>query len=136
MLYDQHFDGVVLSNDLNLRAFHLQNFPHRLGLTKDRLQIYYAVFLFPKKAIHARIFNEKMAMLQETGHIEFWIKNFTDHRIFISKQRQPSKLRMANIAAIFQICAAMYLISFVIFIMEIISKKCRCVKQFLDYLTY
>lgn len=136
-LYDQQIDGVVLASDLSQKAFNLENSPNRrLAFTKDRLFMYSPVFLFRKKSVLTAVFNRQLQTLRETGLIEFWTKNFIDDRKTKSKQREPSKLQMENILAVFQICGIMYLISFVVFILEVISMKYRRVKYILDFLTY
>lgn len=137
LLHDQNIDGVALSQDLSQRAFNLQNSPHRrLAFTKDRLFMYSPIFLLRKKSMLTGIFDEQIVTLQETGLIEFWTEKYIDHRSINKKHREPSTLRIENIAAAFEICAAMHLISFIVFILEIFSMKYRCVKCFLDYLTY
>lgn len=137
-LYDENIEGVVLCNDLQQKVFNLRNAPHfRVGFTKNQLFKFSPVFIFRKKSMFRRMFNDKITMLQESGHIEFWTKNYTDNRAPKTKVNQPAKqLRMGNIAAVFQICGAIYLVSFVVFIMEIMSKRCKRLKQFIDYLTY
>lgn len=136
-LYDEDINGVVLGSDISQKAFNLENSPHRrLGFTKDRLFMYSPVFLFRKKSILTEVMNKQLQTLRETGLIEFWTKNYIDDRKAKSKQRQPSKLRMENILAAFHICGIMYLISFIVFIFEVISAKFNRIKSILDYLTY
>lgn len=136
-LYDNDINGVVLTSDISQKAFNLENLPHRrLGFTKDRLFMYSPVFLFRNKSMLTRVINKELQLLQETGLIEFWTKNYIDDRKPKSKQRQPSKLRMENIVAAFQICGIMYFISFIVFILEIISVRYHRIKRILDYFTY
>lgn len=137
ILYDEKIDGVVLASDLNQKSFNFQNSPNRrLAFTKDRLFMYSPVFLFRKKSILTEVFNRQLQALRETGLIEFWTKNFIDDRKIKAKQKEPSKLQMGNILALYQICGIMYLISFIVFIFEVISAKCQCIKYILDFFTY
>lgn len=137
MFYDSDIEGVVFSQDLTQKAFNLQNSPNKhLAFTKDRLFMYSPVFLLRKKSMLTRIFDIQLQRLEEIGLIEFWIERYTYKRNPNIKQRKPSKLRIENIVAAFQICSIMYLISFVVFIFEIISTKRQIVKCFLDYLTH
>lgn len=136
LLYEENIEGVAFSQDLTQKAFNLQNFPHkRLAFTKDRLFMYSPVFLFRKKSMLTEVFDKQLNTLQETGLIDFWIKNYTFHRNQKIKKREPSKLRMENIIAVFEICALMYTISFLVFIFEILSRKCRYIQYILDYIT-
>lgn len=137
ILYDKNIEGVALATDLTQKAFNLQNSPRRrLAFTKDRLFMYSPVFLFRKKSMLKEVFDEQIQNLSETGFIEFWMKKYTDHRNVNKKQRQPSKLRMENIEAAFQICGVMYLISFSVFLFELISTKYQSIKYSIDYLTH
>lgn len=136
-LYDSDINGVVLASDITLKAFNLENSPRRrLGFTKDRLFMYTPVFLFRKKSVLTEVISKELQTLRETGLIESWTKNYIDDRKPKSKHRKPSKLRMESILAAFQICGIMYLISFVVFILEVISVECHRIKRILDYLTY
>lgn len=137
ILYDENIEGVALSTDLSQRSFNLENSPNRhLAFTKDRLLMYSPVFLYPKKSMLRDTLNEQMLTLRETGLIEFWIRSYTDDRKEKIKQRDPSTLRIENIFAAFEICGILYLISFIVFILEMISRKSRIVKYALDFLTY
>lgn len=136
-LYDLNIEGVAVSSDLSQKTFNLKNSPkRRLAFTKDRLFMYSPVFLFRKKSALVNVFDKQLQTLRETGLIEFWIKNYIDERKMTSKQKEPKPLRIDNILAAFQICGVLYLISFVVFILELISAKYRHIKQILDYFTY
>lgn len=136
LVYEENFEGVAFINDLTQKAFNMQNFPHkRLAFTKDRVIMYSPVFLFRKKSMLIDVFDNQLHTLQETGLIDFWIKSYTFHRDQKKIKRQPSKLRMQNIRAVFEICAVMYTISFVVFILEILSRKYRYIRYVLDFLT-
>lgn len=137
MLYDKNIDGVALTHDLVQKTFNLHNSPHRrLGFTKDRIQMFSPVFVFRKKSMLTNVFNQKLTVLQEVGLIDFWIKRYTDDRASKSSSRLPTRLRMQNIKAVFQIGAVLYLISFAIFILEVTSGRNQRTKKILDYLTY
>lgn len=136
MFHDSNIEGVLFSQDLT-QKLNLQNSPKKhSAFTKDRLFMYSPVFLLRKKSMLTRIFDIQLKRLEEIGLIEFWIERYTHHRNPNKKQKKPSKLRIENIVAAFQICGIMYLISFGVFIFEIISTKRQIVKCFLDYLTH
>ena len=81
------------------------------------------------------VFNHQLMILREAGLIDLWIGHHIDDRKSISN-REPTKLHMENVIAAFQICGFMCLISFIIFILEIISVKCRRIRLAIEYLTY
>lgn len=136
-LFDLNVEGVSISSDLSQKAFNLKNSPNRrVAFTKDRIFMYTPVFLFRKKSALVNVFNKQLEILRETGLIEHWIKNYIDERKMMSKQKEPTTLQIDSIRAIFQICAIMYLISIVVFILELVSVKYRRIKEILDYFTY
>lgn len=136
-LYDDDINAVVLASDISQKAFNLENSPHRrVGFTRDRLLMYSPVFLFRNKSMLTTVINNELQLLQETGLIEFWTKNYIDDRKPKSKHRKPTKLRMENIVAAFQICGIMYFVSFIVFILEVISVRYHRIKRILDYFTY
>lgn len=80
-LYQKNIKGVAFANDLTQKAFNMRNFPHkRLEFTKDRLFMYSPVFLFRKKSMLTDAFDKQIKTLQQSGLIDFWIKNYTFER--------------------------------------------------------
>lgn len=129
--------GVALTNEYTLNHFNLLFSPQRrLGFTRDRLLTFSNVFYFHKPSLLKDFFNEELYKYREAGLIRYWIKQHMDTRNEKSYQREPITLKVENILGVFQICALMYFISFMIFILEVISGRCPRVKCILDYLTY
>lgn len=134
--YNNNIDGVVLSNHLSLHYFNLVNSPQRrLSFTKDRLFVYFPAILFRKKSILKELFNEEMQKLTQAGLVQLWTTKYMDSRN-MKINRIPETIQMEHIIGAFYICLALYLVSFITFISEVISVKCRRVKRILDYLTY
>lgn len=126
---------MAYSNKLCLINYNLQNPQHRLAATKDHLNMFPAIFLFRKTSPLVMEFNRQLQLLQQTGLIDYWIRNLTNPRKSI-ENRHPTKLEMTSILAVFRICGAMYIVSFVVFLLEMISTKSKRVKSIIDYLTY
>lgn len=136
-LHDSDIDGVGLANHLSWKYFNLVNSPHRrLGFTKDRLLMYSPVFYFRKKSVLKEVFNEQLQRLREIGLTQYWIKKYIDDRIVKRHQREPKRLQIKSIFAAFEICIIFYFISFVVFILEMLSTRCQRIKVFIDFLTY
>lgn len=110
-------------------------FQHRLSFTKDRLYIYTVVFYFPKRSPFEGLFNVKLKEFQDAGILSNYIAKYDDHRPHIY-QKSQSKLQMNGLLPPFEICAIMYLVSFIIFMLEVISTKCKRIKCSIDFLTY
>lgn len=135
-LYDDDTNVVALSTDLAQKSHNSQNTHRRLAFTKDRLFMYSPLILFQKKSILTQEFNHQLQLLQESGLIDYWTRDYTDSHKSSSKQKVPKKLGMISVLAAFQICAVMYFISLIVFLLEIISVKYPRIKSVLDYLTY
>lgn len=134
--YDNNINGVALATNVLQKAFNFENPHRRLGFTKDRLFMYSSVFVFRKKSMLTRVFNEQLQRLLEFGLPEFWKKNRIDEHKVKTKKTEPTKLTLDHILAAFQICGVLYVISFFVFILEVISVKCPRIKYVLDFLTY
>lgn len=122
---------------MSLKYFNLVNSPHRrLGYTKDRLFMYAPVIYFRKRSILKEVFNEQLQRIREAGVTQYWIKKYIDDRKTKPNHRAPKKLQIKSILAAFEICIFMYFISFIVFILELLSTRYRRIKVFLDFLTY
>lgn len=134
-LPDNDTNVVAFTSDLCLLSHNHEHSNHRLASTKDRVFMYSPTFLFRKLSPLVAEFNKQLQSLQETGLIDYWIRNNTDTRKSTANIT-PTKLKMTSISAIFQLCGAMYAVSFVVFILEVLSVRFRYLKRFVDYLTY
>lgn len=133
--HDNEVDGVVLVSDFLLNYFNLMNAPYRrLSFTKDRLFMSSFVFNFRKNSILKDIYNEKLGRLRQFGLIKFWISNYIDKRKM--KSNQGTNFHIENIFGILRVCAVMYLISLVVFILEVIGIRYLRIVYIIDYLTY
>lgn len=127
---------VAFTNDLSYKYFNLLFSPNRrLGITKDRMFMYTPVIYFHKPSVLKDPFNRQLEKYHEAGLIEFWVRKYIDDRK-IKTTKIPSILQMGSLMIFFQIIIIMYVISFIIFVSEVISVRFRRVKCFLDYLTY
>lgn len=134
-LPDNDTNVVAFSSDLCLKSHNLEHSKHRLTATKDRLFMYSPIFLFRKLSPLVMEFNKQLQSLQETGLIDYWIRNYTDTRK-PHVNRKPNKLKLTSISAAFQLCGAMYGVSIIVFILEMVSMKSKRLKRIIDYITY
>lgn len=134
--YDNDTQGVVLATDLLQTAFNLKNPRRRLSFTRDRLYMSSNVFLFRKKSILKNVFDDELLQVQRFGLVELWKKNKMGGIKKKSKKTQPTKLGLEHVLAAFQICGVLYFISFIIFVLEVISVRYQRIKKILDFFTY
>lgn len=134
---NNEFDGVVFANEISQRYFNLMNPSHnRLAFTNGWIT-YTGSFYYPKETMLKDLFTEHLQRFRENGLITHWTHQFTDvHSSKLPQKVPPMKLRIENILIAFQIVAIMYLISFIVFILEIITVKFHRIRYAIDYLTY
>lgn len=136
--YDNNdINSVMAWSDNFVSLFNSINAPHRrLSTTKDCLFTSHDVMYFRKKSALKNIFNKKLRRLSETGLIQFWISQYIYDRKVNAKERTQSKLHIENIIGALQICAFLYFMSFIVFILETISWFHYRIKYTVDWLTY
>lgn len=134
-LPDNDTNIVAFSSDLCFMSYNLEHAQHRLAATKDRLFMFSSIYLFRKTSPLVTEFNRLLQSLQEAGLINYWIRNYTDTRKTAANKHR-TKLEMTSILVAFQFCGAMYAVSFVVFILGLVSVKFKRVKRIIDYITY
>lgn len=137
--HDSEIDGVLFSSKQYVMYFNALSFPHRfLKFTKDQLFDGYNVYYFPKKSILRKLFNHRIQIFLESGLNEFWYMQ----GLFVHRSRRTPKesselvLYFENILGILQICGTMYLITCIVFFLEMMTMTYTRVKDILDYFTY
>lgn len=135
-LQNGELDGVFFTNDVTVNYYNLINKSWRkVRYTRDVVRPHTPVFYFRKSSILTVMFDKKIELCNESGLTIHWIEKYKG-KLRRSKFRKPSKLEMVSIMAILQISAALYLIAFIVFLMEIFSHKNDYIKKILDFLTY
>lgn len=135
-LSNNDWNGVIFTNDVIINYFnYISKSTYRIDYTRDVVRPNAPVFFFNKHSMLTWMFNRKIEICQESGLVLHWTAQYTHSRMK-NNQKQPKKLGIESILAALEISAVLYLIAFIIFIMEILSHEYRRIKQFLDYFTY
>lgn len=130
------WDGVVYLNDVTVNYFNKGlNSGRRLGYTRDIVRPITPVFYFHKRSFLTQIFSQKIEICRESGLIAHWTAQYK-RQGRKHEQRKPKKLDLSNIVGIVQISAVLYIIAFIVFMMEVYGSTIGCIKKVLDYLTY
>lgn len=131
----QNYCGSFTS-ETSYEYFNVLHFPkRRLPITKDRMFMFTPVIYFHNSSVLRDPFNKEIHKYQEAGLITFWARKYRDERI-IKSSVKPRKLQIERILPIYKICVFMYVISFIVFTLEVISAKWRRLQCILDYFTY
>lgn len=138
-VYDNEDNVVLILTEGPATYFNLINIPHRrLSMTKGFWMMNF-VFYFRQKSILREVFNRKIEILQQSGLTEFWIKTEMDDRrtkLYLRTAAEKANLQIATMRGASQICGVLYFISFVVFILEVLSRVFSRTKEILDFLTY
>lgn len=94
------------------------------------------MFLFRNNSALTTVIDRQLVLFQEVGLIQFWTQNNIEHRRSTPKQKAPARMNLGNFAAAFQVCGLLYVISVIVFFIEIRCAKQARVKQIIEYFTY
>lgn len=136
--HDSDVKGVLFTNQISVDYFNQIQYPNRhLGFTKNRLFSQNSVFYIQRNSIWRRAFDKKLEYFDEAGFIKQLVNSYLNNRGIQSfHDNKPHELEMVNIFAAFEICFFVYVISLIVFILEVISNRYRFIKIFIDFLTY
>lgn len=129
-------NGVVYIHAHSVEYFNLIYPFQRLEYTESRAFINFPVFYFAKHSKFVDAFNQQLNLFIESGLIEYWTERFIDRKKYEKRDKIPQKLGVNGILAIFTICTALYTISLLVFIAEILSDKFAFLKRSIENLTY
>lgn len=96
--------------------------------------ISFAIY-FRKHSCLVRTFNRHMTVFISNGLIYHWEKQF---KIVIDPVEKPGpkELSIDQISGVIQICAALYALCILIFLLEIISPHHEAIKKIIDFFTF
>lgn len=135
-LYNGDLKGVVYIHAHSVEYFNLLHPFQRLEYTESRAFINFPVFYLAKNSKFRDIFDHQLSLFIESGLIAHWTERFVDRKNHDKHDKRPRKLGVHGISAIFTMCTALYTISLLIFIAEILSNKFAFLKRAIDNLTY
>lgn len=130
-------DAIIVT-DINLNEhFNNANFPdYSLHFTKEYLIRSSAIYQYSRDSlVLRRRFNRRITNLQHYGLIEHYQRMFRS----IKRDYDPKEariLRLTRISPIFRICGILLAISFLVFLLELVSYKFQTLRRILEYLTY
>lgn len=127
---------AVYTIETSYMYFNLQYYPHRwLSITKNRMFMFTPVIYFRKPSILGDPFNKEIQKYREVGLIKYWSTKYRNNRKDkVTKKKKP--IQMCSIMIIVKIGALTYLISFIVFILELYSTKFLRIRRVLDSFTY
>lgn len=96
-----------------------------LTMLQERICLMPLCIYFRKNSYLTRPVNEKILKFINSGLITKWSKNFVDNKFLRPEKmksffHEPRRLTMQEICGAFQICGCLYLISFIVFLFEIL----------------
>lgn len=135
-LRDDEFRGVYLSSINLINYNNLQHFRQpKILRMKEHMQLFPLIILLPKHSCLKSSFDHQILAFQSSGLIQHWLKSFTK-TIKDIEDKEPRKLKIDQIIGIIEICAALHALSFLIFIMELLTWKYKKIKYIIDFFTF
>lgn len=133
-------DGVSFTTEILVNRFNRKQSPdRRLEFTKDQLFPLTAVFYFSKNSTLIQYpFNKLIRLYQESGLITYWTRKYADKFNSKSKfdKRKLTKLDFDNILGAVKIYGALSIISFIVFVMEMLKSRYAIIDRIVEYFTY
>ncbi|KAM7347845.1 uncharacterized protein ACRADG_007331 [Cochliomyia hominivorax] len=78
-------------------------------------------------------FNEEIMNVHAVGLVQFWAKNYINNKCDISKHLIPDvKIEQDNLWGIYMICGLLYLVAFLIFLIEMLSLKLKILRKLFE----
>lgn len=136
-LTTNQFNGVFMSFTQTIDYFNRLHFPemHILKTKQDIQMMPFAVY-FRKHSCLKITFNSQIEAYVSGGLINFWASKFQTK--FHSKTNgiEPSPLSLYQVKGVVKVCIGLFVISILVFILELMSTCHESIKNLLDFLTY
>lgn len=131
---DDKLNGVHLGLKNINDFYNFQNFRMpKILTTKDYVRLYPIVMWI--RVCMIKPSDHQILALQSSGLVEHWQKSYTK-TIKDIEDTEPKKLEIDQFIGIITICAALYALSVFIFLLELLTLKCKAIKTFIDFLTF
>lgn len=136
-LSDANFHGAYMTVAQPFDYFNFINFPNVniLKTKKDILMTQMCMF-HRKYSSLVKPFDEKIGWYKTNGLIEYWIRKYKIPSFRQSDRTDRRKLSFSQISGVIIVCALLFVVSMILFILELMSAKCKKIEIFLDFLTF
>lgn len=127
-VYCQLKNIVDYSNFMNFRK-------PKLLMTRDYISMYMILMKVRESTCLKIAIDRQIAGLQSSGLVEHWRKSYTK-TVKDTEDKNPINLKLDQFIGIIEICAALYALSLLMFLIELMSSKCKIIRIFMDILTF
>lgn len=135
-LRNEEFRGVYLSSR---NAISYQNLQHsrqpKILKTRKHMQMLPMSLLLRKHSCLKRSFDHQVSAFQSSGLIEHWEEIFPESCRDI-EDKKPKKLKVGQIVGVIEVCAVLYLISLIVFFLELMTLKHGKIKKIIDFFAF
>lgn len=135
---DDNFGGAYMVISTIVDYFNLINFPRvKILKTKDSVQSMPLCIYYRKHSCLVRPFNEQIFAYQTGGLDLKWAMEYQKPQYLKYKRHMESKaLSFDQINGLIIVCIFCYVISIIVFILELMSTSHGSIKILLDFLTF
>lgn len=136
--YDANF--VIAALKIDTAYVNSINTSHGiLSTTKDTLREVPICTYLPKGSFFAQPFSMEISHILSSGFIEHWKNKYLKKSFEYQKRyekKNPKQLTYLHISGCFKLCLALFLLSTIVFALEVITKYSIKLKRVMDYITY
>lgn len=117
------------------RKFHKNS---KVNVARESIFINPISIYLRKNSYLTHTMDEEIMVYLSSGLIKNWVSYFADETYIRYKrmQMEPSTLKVNQINGIYELCFAVFLIGFTVFICEVLSQRSNRLKRIMDFLTY
>lgn len=137
----RYSEAAVLTADVSLSYYNMKHFKTTgvVSSTKDRLFLLPFCIYFRKHSCLANPISDLINIYTSSGLLEYWISLYHQKRFVIIKaedlegDQSPQRLNLKQLLGGFIISSILLVAAFIVFLFEVMSKKCQFLNNFLKF---
>lgn len=137
ILLDSNFNGAVLTTDVGISYYNMKHFKTTgvVSSTKDRMFLLPFCIFFRKHSCLKEPITKLINKYTNSGLLEYWTSQYFQTSFVKVKteefedQQQPQRLNIKQLLGGFIISSILLVVALVVFVFEVLSKKCVFLKK-------
>ncbi|XP_062539198.1 uncharacterized protein LOC134207507 [Armigeres subalbatus] len=108
-----------------------------LRSSRDSISSYPMAIYYPKRTFLVRILDRMIGRIETAGLVNFWVRRYGNYNFFPRKidHTQPTAIRIEQLLGCFECICVQWMISFGVFVLELLSLRFPCIRRILEFLT-
>uniref|UniRef100_A0A182MRQ9 Putative ionotropic receptor ligand binding domain-containing protein n=1 Tax=Anopheles culicifacies TaxID=139723 RepID=A0A182MRQ9_9DIPT len=127
-------DMVAYNNKLS----RLQGASELIQVTRESITLFPITIYYPKKSFLTQLFDREVLRIVESGLMEYWVRNYGDYDFEANRRApqhtgEPHKLTLQHLEGAYQLLVGSYLLTSVVFLLELASLRSAVLRRVLEY---